>query len=751
MGTWIQLLGLLSLVDGAPQASLTGTVRDRETGSPVPGAVISLPHQQQRTLTDSLGRYRLPGITAGPREISAHRIGYGSWTVSVLVPDSGTVTVDFTLSPEPVPLLALEARGTAPGRAGAGPVGATGPFPQRRVSAEDLVRHPMLAEPDYLAALAGGAVLVAPENPDGIQIGGGSADQVGMLLDGIPLFNAYHAGGTWQGWNPDIAAGAELTTAPLDGPPMLGGALAIRSIGPGERPELRGTLSATQARLAMRAPLGTEGAGIVLGIRQGFPGLWNHSAEPSHFGGGNGDGFAKVQLPAFGGMLSVLGHDGGDRLTAAARPSAAASSNPSERHRLGWDSRSVGVRWAGPYRDRLLTLTAWHAATGADVRWGVDSLADQLSASRSDAGFSMGLRGEGEASATGIALDLALGAGGYHTTRAAGGPGLRRDGRQPRGLLRLDHRRQLGPALQLRLGLVSTLAAGHGLLDPSAEVAWHASPPLTLSVGYVRHHQLEQSLRNPELVTGALLPVNLSATGGGDALPIARADLVSVAADWQPAPWWRLGLRGYARTARGLALVAVSETGPFATGPVVPGASATVGVALEAEAHRPWGVVQASYGYQRTRNAAGSTRYQPAAAVPHALSAGLTLLPVRPLALRVSFIGQFGRRATPITGPFEWESCNLQDQGCEFAGTPALAGPLGAVSLPAYLRLDLGFRYEVRPAMLGRHTTVALFGTVSNLLGRRNILTDAITAGGTPTPVEMRPRAPLVVGLDWRF
>lgn len=751
MGTWIQLLGMLTLVDGAPQASLTGTVRDRETGSPVPGAVVSLPHQQQRALTDSLGRYRLIGIAAGPREVSAHRIGYGAWTVSVLVPDSGSVTVDFALRPEPVPLLALEARGTAPGRARAGPVGAVGPFPQRRISAEDLRLHPMLSEPDYLTALTGGAVLVAPENPDGIQIGGGSADQVGMLLDGIPLFNAYHAGGTWQGWNPDIAAGAELTTAPLEGPPMLGGALAIRSIGPGERPELRGTLSATQTRLALRAPLGDGGAGIVLGIRRGFPGLLDHSAEASHFGGGNGDGFAKVQLPAFGGMLSVLGHDGGDRLTAAARPSAAASSNPSERHRLSWDSRSVGVRWAGPYRDRLLTLTAWHAATDADVRWGVDSLADHLSASRSDAGLSLGMRGVGEEAATGVVLDLALGTGGYHATRSVGGTGLRRDDRQPRALLRLDHRRQLGPTLELRLGLVSTLAAGRGLLDPSAQLAWHASPPLTLSVGYVRHHQLEQSLRNPELVTGALLPVNLSAAGGEGALPIARADLVSVAAEWQPAPWWRLGLRGYARTARGLALVAVSETGPFATGPVMSGASSTVGVALEAEAHRPWGVVQASYGYQHTRNAAGSTRYQPAAAVPHALSAGITLLPVGSLALRAGFIGQFGRRATPITGPFEWESCNLQDHGCEFAGTPALTGPLGGVSLPAYLRLDLGFRYEVRPAMLGRHTAVALFGTVSNLLGRRNFLTDAINADGTPTPVEMRPRAPLVVGLDWRF
>jgi hypothetical protein len=751
MASWIHLLGMLSLASDAPQGSLTGTVRDLETGAPVPGAIVSLPDQQQRTLTDSLGRYRLPGIAPGPHEVSAHRIGYGSWKVSVLVPDSGSVTVDFSLRPQPVPLITLEARGTAPGSGRAGPAGAPGPFPQRRVSAADLVLHPMLAEPDYLAALAGGAVLVAPENPDGIHIGGGSADQVGMLLDGIPLLNAYHAGGTWQGWNPDIAAGAELLTAPLEGPPMLGATLAIRSISPGERPELRGALSATQTRLAIRAPFNEGGAGVVLGIRRGFPGMMDHSAEASHFGGGNGDAFAKVQLPALGGALSFLGYDGGDRLTAAAQPAAAASREPAKRHRFAWDSRSVGLRWAGPYRDRLLTVTAWHAATSAAVRWGPDSAGDRLASSRSDAGVSLALRGVGEEAATGAVLDLALGSSGYRATRPTGGSSLRRDDRQPRALLRLDHRRQLGPALQLRLGLVSSLAAGRGLFDPSAEMAWRASRPLTLSVGYVRHHQLEQSLRNPELVTGALFPVNLSVTGGGVTLPIARADLVSIAAELAPAPWWRLGLRGYARTARGLALVAVTETGPFATGPVVAGTSSTVGMALEIEAHRSWGVLQASYGYQHTRNAAASTRYQPAAAVPHAVSAGVTLLPVGSLALRAGFIGQFGRRATPITGPFEWESCNLQDNGCEFAGTPALTGPLGGVSLPAYLRLDVGLRYEVRAALLGRHTAVAVFGTVSNLLGRRNFLTEASNADGTPVPVEMRPRAPLVVGLDWRF
>ncbi len=41
---------------------------------------------------------------------------------------------------------------------------------------------------------------------------------------------------------------------------------------------------------------------------------------------------------------------------------------------------------------------------------------------------------------------------------------------------------------------------------------------------------------------------------------------------------------------------------------------------------------------------------------------------------------------------------------------------------------------------------------MSNLLGRANVLTytdDPVTGG--QSPVEMRPFAPLVLGLDWQF
>jgi hypothetical protein len=72
--------------------------------------------------------------------------------------------------------------------------------------------------------------------------------------------------------------------------------------------------------------------------------------------------------------------------------------------------------------------------------------------------------------------------------------------------------------------------------------------------------------------------------------------------------------------------------------------------------------------------------------------------------------------------------------------------------LPAYFRLDLGLRKHWHLEVAGRDVEWALFGTVTNLLGRRNVLavaTDPVT--GEKTEIEMRPLAPLVVGLDWRF
>ena len=81
-------------------------------------------------------------------------------------------------------------------------------------------------------------------------------------------------------------------------------------------------------------------------------------------------------------------------------------------------------------------------------------------------------------------------------------------------------------------------------------------------------------------------------------------------------------------------------------------------------------------------------------------------------------------------------------------------GPLidGGTALPPYLRIDLGLRKHWLFTVAGREALVALFGTVTNVFNRRNVLTYARNpATRELAAMEMRSLAPLVVGLDWRF
>ena len=137
----------------------------------------------------------------------------------------------------------------------------------------------------------------------------------------------------------------------------------------------------------------------------------------------------------------------------------------------------------------------------------------------------------------------------------------------------------------------------------------------------------------------------------------------------------------------------------------------------------------------------------------HLVEAGVVFFPSATASIRFGATGIAGRRATVVIGPLEWEACNLLDRGCELGGSPRHATDrLGRAKLPPYLRLDVGLRKHWHLKLGRRDALVAVFGTVTNVLGRKNVLTvvdDPATA--ERTEIGMRPLAPLVVGIDWRF
>ncbi len=741
------------------QATLAGQVRNAETGEPLAGAIVALPDLERTATADTGGRYVIPNVPAGPQHISVRLIGYAARTLHALVPAAGALEINVSLRPEPFRLPTVEVRPPIALR-GVEAADSTA-FPERGSSMAAAWNHPLLAEPDALHALAGGEVSARPESPSGLHVRGGAADQTGYLLDGIPVFSPYHAAGVFSAWNPDALAGVELSAAAPSPalPHALSGTVTAATRAPGTRFGARGGVSSTQARLTLDGPLGRGGAGYLVSFRSGFPALGPES-DPSYLRGRTGDWLVKLEIPAFAGRLRLLGYDGDDELNAAAGLGEAGGAE-TRRNAFEWHSRSLGAEWRRSFGPTGLRVAAWRADTDAESDWGGGSGgAVTLSASRADLGLVASVERASTSATTLAGVRLERSGTSYRLAAQATEESWEAVARTSHVTAFARHSRAIAPRLALDLGASLAAARGDIHAGPRARIRWKPLEQLAVWGSYARLHQFAQSLRNPESVVGAIFPADLYLGAGATGVPVARSDQAVIAAEYRPGAAVRLGIQAYARNFDGLLLVALQGGDPFATAaggapPFAVGSGTSRGISLDIAVSTARLGLVASYGYQRVqlRSDDGGPGYVPDHGTPHLLEGGAIVFPTASSSIRLGVATGWGRRTTGVTGGFEWEACNLLDRGCEFAGNPHHTGqPLGAISLPGYARVDLGFRQHWHVGLGGREAVVALFGTVTNLLGRRNVLTlaaDPVT--GEPVPIEMRPLAPLVVGLDWRF
>ncbi len=735
-------------------ADLVGVVSDGATGEPVAGAVVALEDLGRSALTDEDGVYRLADVPPGPQHLSVRILGYQTHTLHVLVPASGALRVDLILRRDPIEVEAVVVRGRVAIRG----VEVEGPDldPARRLSAAAIRNDPFTPEPDVLEALAGGGVAGLPESGGGLHVRGGAQDQVGYLLDGIPVFGPYHSGVRSGAWSPDAVERVELLGDPTLPADALSGAVSALTLRPGERLRARGELSTGQAGLSLDGPL-AAGAGFLASARTGFAGLLSAPDEPTYLQGDDHDVIGKLVFPLAGGELALLAFDSGNRIRT---PSATGEVDPTggPRNRFEWNARSFGARWDravadGPrwsvraWRATHDASVLWHGETsgpqtvasereqegmegsaGWDARWGTVVLGAR--ALRDRAGYEAGVAEEGGLPAPTLAL--------HGTSRSAGGFG--------------KVTARPGGGIEIGVDLLAEAGTTGERLLPRLRASRALGPAGSAYAEYARTEQTFHSLRNVESVVGRVFPAELYAGGKGSALPEARSRtgvMGLVAIPWSGA---RLQAEAYTRSFDGLALVAPAEGGPFAAEGVRTGSGSARGawVGLAASAARY--AVLATYGAERVRLSADSLAYAPAHTARHRVRLGAVVFPSATWSVRAAWVADFGRRGTDAVGRLEWESCNLLDQGCEFAGSPDELGPLGGRSLPGYQRLDLSVRKHWHVAVAGRDARVEAFATATNLAGRSNVLVYVVSPDtGEATPLELRPLSPLTVGVAWSF
>ena len=743
------------LVLQSDSAIIQGTVRDAEHGQPLALAVVAVPEVGRSAVTDSAGRYVISHLPSGALRITTHLLGFAGSSFTALLSADAPLEIDIALRAEPVELPDIVSHALP--QAGAVPAAADTSLDNLLVTTDRLTIHPLLPEPDLLLAIAGSDVAVQPESPSGLQVLGGAADQTAYLLDGIPVFSPYHSAGIFGAWNPDALAQLSLSsTVPSPASPgSLGGVISALTRNPGDQVHGRGSVSTSQARLTVDGPLGIAHAGFLLSLRSGFLDFRSPKREQDYLRGGTGDWLAKLQLPLLGGTARLLGYGNRNQFDAAtlaggpAAPTAAASRND-----FRWEATSLGGEWVRQVPSGALRIQGWNATSDAGATWSAEQGNVGMTAARRDWGLSASLTRQSASARTLVGLRLEQSLTNYlleYDSTSAND--MKLHARTPVATAFVEQSRPLGHRLGVTLG-TSIIAGGGSLhLGPRAETRWRPGDAITVTGSFARMHQFAQSLRNPESVVGNVFPVDLHLGAGAGGVPVARSDVLALAAQYRPRPGLSFGAQAYLRYSEDIILVAPSSGDPFATDEPVIGTGQARGISLEAELNRPRYWLITRYRWQSSRLAGDSSSYIPAGAATHSIEGGLTLLPTRTTSIRVGATALLGRRATAVANGLEWEACNLRDRGCEFGGTPHHRGEtLGGTSLPAYLRMDLSLRQQWSFEAAGRRTTMAAFGTITNLLGRDNILTYARNpATGQRVPVTMRPRAPLVAGLEWQF
>lgn len=766
MGIWLSgaisilLAAQATAATAASGVSVTGIVKDEESAAPIAGVVVSLVDLERSVLTNGEGRYLFLDVPAGPQHVVVRRIGYSARTFHALVPRQGTLEIDVALRAEPIPLETIDVHTAVPVR-GLDDNEDTS-FPDLGLSQAAVRHHPLLSEPDVLQATSGGEIVVQPESPSGLHIRGGGPDQTAYLLEGVPVLSPYHTGGTFSAWNPDALSRLDVFTSssPPYAPDALSGAVVGMTRAPGAHFQAQGSLSTTQARMTIAGPLDQPGAGYLLSVRSAYPGLLSHRNEHTYLRGDSGDWLGKLESPLFGGRLSLLGYGSQNDIDAASAvpdsDQAVPPGSGATRNTLGWESISLGSGWTLPLRRATIHLRAWSAVGDAGARWArVDSLPpERLAADRRDIGVvaMVDLAGTGRNTVVGVRSQWSRTS--YQLGPVSGeGRSLRLNARTPVTAAFVEHERAIAERGEIDLSLVTAVAKDRVHLGPGARLRWKSLGGLTLTGAYARRHQFAQSLRNTESVVANIFPADLYIGTGATGVPVARSDVGIIALEHRPTAGIRLGAQAYVRDMGSLVLVAPQDDDPFATTGFVEGTGDAVGVALEAAANGARYGLFLAYGLQHVRFEYADTSYVPAHGAGHSIDAGATVFVSRTADVRLGVSSILGRRATAIFGPFEWEACNLVDGGCEFAGGGSeRAEPLGTTRLPAYVRVDLGIRKHWHLELLHRDFLVAAFGTATNLLGRKNVLTVAVDPStGERMLIEMRPRSPLVVGIDWRF
>jgi hypothetical protein len=203
------ILSLYSLPSPAqsPGIDIRGIVTDSTNGERLPGVNVVVEGTGRGWVTNVNGFYLIAAVPRGSHTVTASAVGYRRRTLAVQVVGTEPITLNIQLIPRVIESSEITIEGEKEGEE------ALRSASIHIVTPHDLQQVPAAGQPDFFRSmeLLPGISSTSDVNSK-FYVRGGAGDQNLVLLDGMKLFNPFHAYGSFGVLDPEVIKSAEIYT-----------------------------------------------------------------------------------------------------------------------------------------------------------------------------------------------------------------------------------------------------------------------------------------------------------------------------------------------------------------------------------------------------------------------------------------------------------------------------------------------------------------------------------------------------------
>ena len=268
-------IGLPGDISRTSKAVVSGYVREKETGRPVPGAVVYVANLGIGTITDVYGYYVL-SVPPGGHELLYKFLGRKDETYKVIV--NGNGMLDVVMEERLIELWGAVITADKEQNVRGLQIGLD------KLDIQTIRHIPSnLGEADVIkSTLLLPGVQTVGEGASGFNVRGGNTDHNLILMDGAPLFNSSHMFGFFSVFNPEIVKEFKLYKSGI--PAKYGGRLSsvldvtLRN-GDLKKTAISGGISPIAGRLSIEGPLIKERSAFLFSARGSHSDLILHRVK----------------------------------------------------------------------------------------------------------------------------------------------------------------------------------------------------------------------------------------------------------------------------------------------------------------------------------------------------------------------------------------------------------------------------------------------------------------------------------------